>query len=156
MRNGLTFRIVPPDADYLIGPNQIHSAGQNPLTLNLLLPENRFRKRLFDALVSSFLILMYPVSFWLYKKPGAALNSLWKALRGKYHLVGYVVEDNPALPRMKKGLLNMYHILSGKSESLRTDPGQLDIYYARTYSPGLDLEILLRGFRSLGSPPSQG
>lgn len=151
MRNGLTFRIVPPGADYLIGPNQIHSAGESQFTLNLLLPENRLRKRVFDTLFSAALLLLYPFSFWLYRKPVKALSNLWNAFRGKYHLVGYVEDNNPSLPRMKHGLLNMHHILSRRSEPLRTDPGQLDSYYARTYSPGLDLEILMRGFRSLGS-----
>jgi GT2 family glycosyltransferase len=151
MRNDLTFRIVPPDADYLIGPNQIHSAGDSQFSLNLLLPENRLRKRIFDTLFSGLLLLFFPFSFWIYRKPGKAGINLWKSFTGEYHLVGYVEENNPALPRMKHGLLNMQHILSRRKEPVRTDPSQLDSYYARTYSPGLDLEILARGFRSLGS-----
>lgn len=151
MRNGLTFRIVPPDADYLIGPNQIHSAGDTQFTLNLVLPQNRVRKRLFDAAASAFLMVLYPLTFWLYRKPVAAFKSLWGTLKGHYHLVGYVEENNPALPHMKHGLLNMSHFLSRRNEPVRTDPRQLDSWYARSYSPALDLEILLKGWRMLGS-----
>lgn len=151
LRPGISFQIVPPDADYLIGPNQIYTSADTGLKLNLLLPENRLKKRVFDIACSSILILIFPLSFGLYKKPLSAFLNLWNVLAGKYHLVGYVEGTNPALPRMKQGLLNMYHMLSSRKEHVITDPGKLDSYYARTYSLGLDFEIVLRGFRSLGN-----
>ena len=150
MRPGLSFQIVPPNADYLVGPNQIHTATRAGSTLRLLLPENRRKKRTFDLIGSLALILLFPLNFWLYKKPVKALQNLWQVLTGKFHLIGYVDGRNPELPKLKQGLLNMYHLVRKKNQRLQTDPSTLDSFYARSYSPELDMEILLRGFRLIG------
>lgn len=150
MRPGLSFQIVPPNADYLVGPNQIHTATRAGSTLRLLLPENRRKKRTFDLIGSLTLILLFPLNFWLYKKPVKALHNLWQVLTGKFHLIGYVDGRNPELPKLKQGLLNMYHLVRKKNQRLQTDPSTLDSFYARSYSPELDMEILLRGFRLIG------
>jgi GT2 family glycosyltransferase len=150
MRPGLSFQIVPPNADYLVGPNQIHTATRAGSTLRLLLPENRRKKRTFDLIGSLALILLFPLNFWLYKKPVNALHNLWQVLTGKFHLIGYVDGRNPELPKLKQGLLNMYHLVRKKNQRLQTDPSTLDSFYARSYSPELDMEILLRGFRLIG------
>jgi hypothetical protein len=57
---------------------------------------------------------------------------------------------NPELPKLKQGLLNMYHLVRKENQRLQTDPSTLDSFYARSYSPELDMEILLRGFRGIG------
>jgi O-antigen biosynthesis protein len=150
MRPGLSFQIVPPNADYLVGPNQIHTATRAGSTLRLLLPENRRKKRTFDLIGSLTLILLFPLNFWLYKKPVKALHNLWQVLTGKFHLIGYVDGRNPELPKLKQGLLNMYHLVRKENQRLQTDPSTLDSFYARSYSPELDMEILLRGFRGIG------
>jgi len=150
MRPGLSFQIVPPDADYLIGPNQIHTATRAGLTLKLLLPENRQKKRMFDWVCSSVLLLIFPFTFWLYRHPIKAFRNLWDVLKGKCHLIGYVSGSSPELPQLKHGLLNMYHLIQNQKQQVRTDPEKLDSYYARAYSTGLDLEILIRGFRLIG------
>lgn len=142
----LRYKIVPPDADYLVGPQVIHDSlhGEGG-SWNLASPDLRFKKRVFDIAASSTLLLLYPLTFFLYKRPLRALGNLWKALTGKVHLVGYI-EPNPAgLPKLKPGLLSMRHRASDSAEHARG----LDRHYARAYSVEMDLEVVMKGARGV-------
>lgn len=142
----LKYKIVPPDADYLVGPQVIHDSLHAEGSLfNLALPELRWRKRVFDIVASGAMLLLWPATFFLYKRPFRALGNLWKALTGKVHLVGYI-EQNPAgLPKLKPGLLSMKHRATDSTEHARG----LDRHYARAYSVEMDLEVLVRGLRGV-------
>jgi hypothetical protein len=59
--------------------------------------------------------------------------------------VGYI-EPNPAgLPKLKPGLLSMRHRASDSAEHARG----LDRHYARAYSVEMDLEVVMKGARSV-------
>lgn len=151
-RDNLQYKIVPPDVNYLIGPHVIHSTMYNSqLFFNLEKRDVKWKKRLFDMTSSLVLLWAFPVSFFLYKKPGLALKNLWNVLRGEYHLVGYIKAEPPGLPQIKKGVLNMLHRVKGASSKGEEEHSKgLDRHYARAYSWELDLEILFKGFRKLG------
>ncbi|MCS6905704.1 MAG: glycosyltransferase, partial [Bacteroidia bacterium] len=147
------FKIVPPLADYLIGPNTILTSVEfQPQIANLCKPEYLFQKRIFDGVMGFFLILCFPFLFWLFRKPWQALRNLYRVFWGSYHLVGYIQNNNPDLPRLKYGLLDM-RILFNKAEKKRKlnhlEFERLDRLYAQTYSLALDWEILITGFRNL-------
>lgn len=148
----LAFKIAPKDADYLVGPGAVLSARRlQPQLANLQRAEYRVQKKLFDFVTSVGLTLLWPLTFWMYRRPGAALANLLEAVRGKYHLVGYIDGSQPGLPRLKKGVLNMRALAGAdKRRSSLANARQLDHLYARNYSPALDLQILSRGFRDLG------
>jgi GT2 family glycosyltransferase len=147
----LTFKIVPPGADYLIGPNQIHASSVSFAdAFKLFQPDSRIKKRMFDIGFSLGMLLAYPITFWIYRNPLAAITNLFSVLFGKYHIVGYINYNSQSLPKIKHGILNMRHLLNSKRQKANTDPGKLDTYYARTYSVELDLQILLRGIRLFG------
>lgn len=153
----LAFKIAPKDADYLVGPGAVLTAQRlQPQLDNLRRADYRLQKKLFDFVMSVGLTVLWPLTFWIYRRPGAALANLWEALRGKYHLVGYIDGSQPGLPRLKKGLLNM-RALSGDSKRRASlaNARQLDHLYARNYSPALDLQILSRGVRDLGEDPAR-
>jgi GT2 family glycosyltransferase len=146
----LRYKIVPPDADYLVGSQVIHDTlHAEGGAFNLALPDLRFKKRMFDMIGSSALLLLYPVTFFVYKRPLRAFGNLWKALTGKVHLVGYIESAPKGLPALKPGLLNMaYRVRSNADSSVEHTRG-LDRHYARAYAVELDLEILVRGVRGV-------
>ena len=148
----LRYKIVPPDADYLVGPQVIHdSLHAEGRVFNLAMPDFRFKKRMFDILASISLLILYPATFFIYKRPFRALKNLWKALTGSVHLVGYIESGPKGLPSLKPGILNIgYRVQTSTDQSVEHTRG-LDRHYARAYAVELDLEILLRGGRMLGS-----
>lgn len=148
----VSYLIVPPEADYLVGPQVIHdSLHARPEFYRLERKNVKFKKRVFDAVGSSLLMVLFPITFWLYKKPGKALKGLWNALIGHSHLVGYIKSDPPGLPKLKSGLLNMLHRVKSDDNATEAHAGGLDRHYARSYSLELDMEILFKGLRKLGS-----
>lgn len=147
----ISYKIVPPEADYLVGPQVIHDSLHNRAeNFRLEKKEIRFKKRVFDAGISLVLMLAFPATFWLYRKPGKAIANLWNVLTGQYHLVGYIRQNPPGLPKIKAGVLNMLDRVKKPSSGSDTHSTGLDRQYARTYSLELDLEILLKGLRNLG------
>jgi GT2 family glycosyltransferase len=145
----LSFKIVPPGAAYLVGPQAIYTSRYHQqVDYNLQKPPLRWRKNLLDVLGSISLLLSFPLLFWAYQKPSRALGNLLRVLLRQKHLIGYIHPEANDLPPLKPGLLNMLSRSSHSSEK-PLNPRSLDHFYARTYSWALDLEILLKGWRGL-------
>ena len=149
----LQFKIVPPQADYIVGPNLIVNAdGLEPQLANLSRSEQRIKKAAFDLLVSLGLLTAFPFTFWVYQQPRRALGALVRVLTGQLHLVGYIDGRSPDLPSLKGGFLNMGalvpHIADPAAARRRTR--KLDRLYAHHYSPALDWEIVMASLSRLG------
>lgn len=144
-----SFRIVPKNANFIMGHHQVYEANpQNYVVFsNLALPEVILKKQIFDIVVSIFLFMAFPFTFWLYEKPLLALKNLWFILEGRYHLVGYIDGSQSDLPPLKDGILDIRIIYRYNQKNSLV----LDKQYARYYSLGLDFQILLQGFRKIGS-----
>lgn len=147
----LRYKIVPPDVDYLVGPSVIHASLHNQVALySLEQKEVKAKKRVFDVLGSLGLMVLYPLTFWLYKRPGRAIANLWRALTGKKTLVGYIGPQRSDLPELKEGILNMLHRVKSNAPPSEEHSRGLDRHYAASYTPELDIEILLKGVRNIG------
>jgi|YNPMSStandDraft_2_1061718.scaffolds.fasta_scaffold00152_6 GT2 family glycosyltransferase len=143
------FRIVPKNANFIMGHHQVYEANpQNYVVFSrLALPENILKKQIFDIVVSVAMFFAFPFTFWIYEKPLLAFKNLWYVLKGRYHLVGYIDGSQPDLPPLKNAILNMKVLCHyNQKNSL-----MLDKQYARYYSLGLDFQIFLQGFRKIGS-----
>ncbi len=150
----LHFKIVPDMADYLVGPNLILTASNlKPLVANLAKREYRYKKWAFDYALSLGMLLVYPFTFWIYRRPLSALKKLTGVLFGDYHLVGYIGEKPQNLPQIKRGLLDMGELFRHRrpAELDEEESHRLNLLYARTYSPALDWEIVINGFRNIGT-----
>jgi GT2 family glycosyltransferase len=146
----IRYKIVPPDTDYLVGPNIIHaSLGSQAAAYRLDLPGQRLRKRIFDLGLGLSLCILFPLTFWRYPKPGLAFANILRVISGKNHLVGYIEKSPKGLPQLKDGILNMLHRVKGNGSG-GDYARRLDQHYARSYSPELDLDVLLKGMRNLG------
>lgn len=146
---GLQYKIVPPKADFLIGPQSVHTTDlTRSVVYNLNSQPYRRQKRFFDTGACLLLLLTFPLLFWRYKKPGRAIGNLLAVLSGQKHLVGYISDKVHDLPNMKTGVLSMLHRGGGVAvDGLNVE--ELNGFYARGWTWGLDMEILLKGWRSL-------
>ncbi|MEO0473657.1 MAG: glycosyltransferase [Bacteroidota bacterium] len=144
----VAYKIVPPQADYIVGPQAIHTSrfGQ-PAHFRLNGAEARRQKEIFDLISGAVLVLSFPLLFFLYKKPVAAFQKLTQVFFRKYHMVGYIEAERLDLPRLKPGLLTMLDRMG--SNPAEMNPRGLDKFYARTYHWELDLDILLKGWRNI-------
>jgi hypothetical protein len=156
----LHYKILPPHADYLVGPNTILSSEELAIP-NLHLSEFRWKKQLMDWSLALVLLVLFPFTFWRYRNSGNAFAALIQVLKGERYLVGYVAGGRPDLPRLKPAWLSLAHIQhsgNGPRVAPRSDVAandelahRLDTRYARSYTPTLDLEIVWKGFRHLGA-----
>jgi len=143
----LSFKIIPPYADYLIGPQSILVSRHSlRLYLRLHQPEVLFQKKIFDLVVSLALLSVYPFTFWIYHQPLAALRSLFGVLLGRYHFVSYSEIPSEEMPLLKEGLLTTDLLREHYPRTF-----SVDLMYAHRYSVLLDWKILLMGLPYLGT-----
>ncbi|MEO0900147.1 MAG: glycosyltransferase [Bacteroidota bacterium] len=141
----VSYKIVPPHRQWLIGPQETILPGEEATTYyKLAQPQEKRKKRILEIALSLLGLLSFPILFWAYKKSFAALSSYLKILRGNKQLVGYVQEDIQGLPPLKEAALNMIH--RSKIEGPLEKPEEIDRFYAQNYSWQVDLEIFMRSW----------
>lgn len=142
-------KILPPEDSVLIGPQTIITpqVGRG-LTERLRRPDVLRRKRMFDVIASSLLLLTFPVFFWRYNSPGKAVTAFGKALSGAATLVGYAGDQHSDLPKIKPGYLSLLD--RGKQIPGDLPLTEINRLYAREYRWETDLEILWKGWKKIG------
>ena len=147
----IDFKIAQPDSLSLIGSNSIETAGDlYVLDINSITKTENIRsKRTFDIAMGFLLLVGSPVLIWYIKNKKLFLQNIFSVLIGKLSLVGYFKLDSKVsnqLPRIKPGILNPIDSLSFPDVSLTE---KLNLIYARDYSIGKDLSILLKAWKKL-------
>ena len=147
----IDFKIAQPDSLSLIGSNSIETAGDlYVLDINSITKTENIRsKRTFDIAMGLLLLVGSPILIWYMENKKLFLQNILSVLIGKLSLVGYFKLDSKVsnqLPRIKPGILNPTDSLSFPDVSL-TD--KLNLIYARDYSIGKDLSILLKAWKKL-------
>jgi len=152
-QHAVDFKIAPPESMFIIGSNSISTAGdiyiQDINSINKA--ENRRYKRLFDAVISALLILIFPFVFFLFKSPFNYLKNLALVFLNLRSVVGFdelSSEDVYNLPSLKKGILYPTDAVKINNSS-DLNIKRLNMVYARDYSIATDFNILFRGFRHL-------
>ena len=145
------FKIVPSERDYLIGSNSIDTAGDlYILDLNMLVnDENRRKKRLFDVILSFFLILFSPLLIYFTEKKSNWLQNLFSILIGRKSFIGFSLESaitDVRLPKIKDGILYPSDAFEFVDKSLQD---KLNLLYARDYSMRKDFSIVWKAWRNL-------
>lgn len=150
---GVSFKIIPPDRDFIIGPQEtllpgsIHS-GQWAVQA----PASKRAKRWAELGVSLVGMLGFPLTFWAYQSPYKALAGYVGVMTGKKNLVGYFRKEGTdwgekELPKLKPAVFNLAH--RGGKAVLLSRPKLLNRFYAQNYSWQMDLEIFLRSWRQM-------
>ncbi|MCB0699705.1 MAG: glycosyltransferase [Chitinophagales bacterium] len=105
-------------------------------------------KRIIDVLSSLIFIILSPVLLFFCKKPGGLIRNSLSVLFGKQTWIGYSLRQDK-LPMIRKGVLPPYNILDGyvPDEQIKQE---LDNTYARKYTSGTDVKLLIDNFKYLG------
>ena len=148
----VNFKIVPRNSFYIIGSNSKNTNGELytvDLKLNIADPALAANKRVFDSIAALILIALFPLLGWFIKKPARAFVGLLNVIVGKLSLVGYAPAENiNSLPAIKKGLLSPLNALHGSNPNFIT-PEKMNFFYAKDYTVGHDLNIVVKGWRNL-------
>lgn len=151
----VNYKIAPPESLSIIGSNSINTSGElYTIHFNSIGKASNLRsKRLFDILASLLLILTFPFWAFFIRHPLRAIGRLFSVLAGLRTIVGYYDAhniDTQSLPTLRKGILHPAIAVKSKNSGKETLE-KLNVIYAKDYQPANDLQVLLKGFRYLGS-----
>ena len=102
--SNLDYKIASPDGFSVIGSNSINTTGElYNVDINAIdKPENRRSKRMFDIVVSFFMIVLSPVLIWFIKGKLKAYSNLFSVLFGGKTFVSYRSDKNDS--KLEKSL----------------------------------------------------
>lgn len=148
---GVEFKIAPPESLSIIGSNSIDTAGELYVIdiNNLGRSENRRKKRILDLLISTSLLIVFPVLVWFQKNSlGYVLNCL-AVFFGYRTWVGYGKAERMDLPEIRP---SVFTPADGLKEELSPEQiNRLFLNYSKDYRSENDLQILFRNLRNLGN-----
>lgn len=152
MQAGVDFKIAPPESLSIIGSNSIDTAGDLYMIdfNSISKPHNRRKKRILDLASSTMLILFSPVLVWFQNNPFRFISNCFLVLIGLETWVGFGNSKSPALPRLKKSVLQP-GMLQGKIELNEEQQTRVNLLYSKDYLLEKDLKIIFRNFRFLGN-----
>jgi GT2 family glycosyltransferase len=152
----LEYKIAPPESLYIIGSNSVNNPGDlYIIDINAITkPVNRRNKKLFDIATSLILIPLIPVLIFIVKNPFGLIRNILMVLFGKCSWIGYYHIKNTSsnasqLPTIKIGILSPLDAIKDFNPDQPTIE-KLNLLYAKDYQFLNDLNILIKGFRSLG------
>lgn len=152
----IEYKIAPPESVSIIGSNSIETAGQlYVVNFNTIAKvRNRTLKRLFDLAAGLIFLAGFPIFAMWIKPPLHFLRNIFKVLAGRYSWVGYDTHtlSEPKLPALKPGILAPT-LLSPYPRTSPADIEACNIVYAKDYSLGKDILILLAGLEKIGQKP---
>jgi GT2 family glycosyltransferase len=149
------YKIHLPGSQSFVGSNSSNTAGDLytiDKKYNLAGFAQLRNKRMVDILFALLFLLLFPITFFLHRRPGAFFSNAVKVLLAQKTWVGYAgnKNGNRHLPVIKSGILPPYNILP---EYIPTPEvrEQLDIVYAQHYTAATDIWLILKNYKYLGS-----
>ena len=150
--SNLDYKIASPDGFSVIGSNSINTTGElYNVDINAIdKPENRRSKRMFDIVVSFFMILLSPILIWFIKGKLKAYANLFSVLFGGKTFVSYRSDKNDVslLPKIKKGVFSVDMVYGRDVKKDVAD--RLNIMYAKDYKVSHDAMMVFKLWRKLG------
>jgi GT2 family glycosyltransferase len=140
---GVDYKIAPPESFSIIGSNSINALGElyTPDFKAINMPASRRNKRLFDLCASLVILLTAPIWFFIFKKTIGLLLNATKVLVGQRTWIGYIPYHETyinGLPKLKECVFPLnYKIIDKPNQH-----AELNLVYAKNYSPFLDISIL--------------
>jgi GT2 family glycosyltransferase len=146
------YKIAPPESLSIIGSNSIHTAGDlYVVNVNAISKKsNKRKKRFFDIGFSLTILFFSPIILWFFRNKKCFIINIFSVLTGGKSWIGYIpnLKNSSNLPDLKPGVLNpgdLFPELSLDGEKII----RLNMLYAKDYSISTDMEILLKGWRTL-------
>jgi len=153
----VNFNVVPQASDVLLSRSKIEliapptapeSLALMPLEYNVQKMSHRIAKRTLDIFCALIAYPLIGLANILSRsdKRSALIGELGQVLKGKRSLVGLSRSTNEGTKLAKIGVVSLADITGNHpSGALRAeDIDQMNIYYARHHTIGMDIEILLR------------
>lgn len=115
------------------------------LKWNIASKRNRMLKRALDIFLAFVFIFSTPLCIWLVKSKRGWMTNVRRTLLGNSTWVGYDIQDQNLgfLPRIKPGILHL--------KPRNKTPHDRNLFYAREYSPFLDVKTIINSFTHLGN-----
>jgi len=157
----IDFKIAPPESMYIIGSHSVDNPGElYVVDVNAInRPVNRRNKRVFDLMISFFILLISPVLILFQKSPGGFFSNIFNVIAGKQTWVGYsnspveLKGTNPSsatLPSIRKGIISPADAVESRISDVKNSE-KLDLLYAKDYHVYSDFQIILKCWKELGS-----
>jgi O-antigen biosynthesis protein len=148
------YKIAPPESLSIIGSNSINTSGDlYVIDINAIIKRsNRRKKRMFDFITASTLLVFSPVAIFFVHHPLGFIRNIFSVLISFKSWIGFTPQsENQAskLPVIKYGVLNPLDAFGNQKVPEET-AARLDLLYARDYKLTNDLNIIIKGFRKLG------
>lgn len=148
---GVDFKIAPPESLSIIGSNSIDTAGDLYVidVNNVGKPENKRKKRLFDLMASTFLLVFSPILIFIQKNKFNFIANCFKVGLGIYSWVGYGKAPRKDLPEIKPSVLTPADNLNGNQGEDKTNI--LFLSYSKDYTIEKDIKIIWSCIKLLGN-----
>ena len=140
-------KIAPPHNFSIIGNNFLNESGElnNIFKNSIGLKENIRKKRFFDVISSTVLIIILPVFAIVNNKAGIILRNALRVLKAEKTWVSYQGNDTPGLPVLKKGV---YSPVANPGINDGEIIDRINVEYASNYNVFNDLQLLLKNIFS--------
>ncbi len=144
-KENVEFKLAGNNLEFLVGKSEVNILDDIPLieiTYNITQPLNKFIKRLFDIIISIFVMIFISPFVFLFTKESKnyflqMIKNCPSVLMGKLSFVGPKEENNIYnLYLGKKGITGLWFL--EKEENTQ----RLNIFYAKNQNIWLDLEII--------------
>ena len=150
----VVFKIAPRESLFIIGSNSKNSRGDLytiDIRLAITKTSNRIYKRMIDVLLALCCLLFSPVLLIFQKKGHTFYGNILAILNGRFTFVSYMGDpDSKLLPEIKYGILRPSDQFNHNYIAERAEIIDLDMIYAKNYSPLTDLLIIIRNKEKLG------
>ena len=147
----VNYKIAHPESLYIIGSNSIKSKGElySVVDINSLTkPECKRNKRVFDILLSMLIIISFPILIFFIRNPWKLFADVVSVIFGYKTWVGYSKQFTlENLPKLKPSILTLTDVYEDQSE--RSESENVNLLYAKDYKMLYDLNVVLKGFKSL-------
>lgn len=150
----ILYKILPEDSLSIIGSHSKNSPGELytiDIEFRIAQPLHRRNKRLLDLSLAGFLLLTWPLQALFVRQPAGLLRNAFAVLLGRQTWVAYTptLAASRLLPALRPGVLSPELSLPSTLTDEATRQ-RLNLFYAKDYALGSDLDIIWRGWRELG------
>ncbi len=156
---GVRMRITSPGSGSIVGSDSRKTSGEivaGSGHFHISSPVNKRFKRLIDVVSSMVLIIGFPIHVLFVKNPFKLLSNAWSVLGGSKSWIGYSrnlgrPQTDSLLPVVKPGVIGVNGLPFGASVETEDGLFILDQLYARDYTPYLDIYLITKGYKWLGT-----
>jgi GT2 family glycosyltransferase len=147
------YKILPEDSEYIIGSSSRNSNGDYyglPLQLNLYKKSQVRNKRLLETVLSLVFLILSPLLVWFVREKAGFLKNCLQVLGQKKTWVG--LKFTPTQGRKRYIPILSPTDAFGHDSLDEQARLQLEVQYAREYTPYADMKIIFSCLTKLGRP----